>query len=290
MEILANFLQPQIEGDPVTVSEQISFTLAVNSCLVETFTAEETLPNIDYTLGESTVTYGPYSFKQSPDCGYSTIISDQNLPKDTYVTHDKTNGQLTILKSDKYEFVGTYDSTIKSVFLQPEIDGSSKPVEAQFSFKINVALCTVNTFEVVSNPIGTVIYTLGEEGISFGYFEFQQTPNCNFEQTFEYENLPEPLVKLNPENQSFLINKNLEQKWLKTYNIVIRSEFNQPTAIGESVKVKQTKEFVLEVEPCTVTEFSSDSAIGTITYTLGEASFKFGAYAFTQSPFCGYDQ
>lgn len=161
-----------MQGLPKTTFESIKYTLTVTPCLVETFTAEKTLSTIEYTLGDSTITYGPYSFKQSPDCGYDMTVSDQNLPKDTYLTHDKTNGEFTILKSEKYEFVGIYDVIIKSVFLQPELDGSSKPVEAQFSFKIRVSPCFVDTFEAVSNPIGTVTYTLGEQGFSFGYYEF----------------------------------------------------------------------------------------------------------------------
>ena len=116
------------------VSKTISFTLVVGSCTVKSFLAVSELPTIEYTLGGPPKTYGPYQFSQSPNCGYPTTIAASGLPLSTFLTHDTTNRIITIKNTDDPDFVGIYDVTIESVFLQPEIGGSEQRVAASFSF------------------------------------------------------------------------------------------------------------------------------------------------------------
>ena len=111
MEILASFQQPSTEGEPVTVSESIKFTLTVTPCVVETFTV--TSPKIDdkisYTVDENGFYIGAYKFQQTPDCGYDQKYTFSNFPDPTIVALDETAQTLTLVKNSDIELSGTYE-------------------------------------------------------------------------------------------------------------------------------------------------------------------------------------
>ena len=44
---------------------------------------------IEYTLDDPSISFGPYKFQQTPDCGYKTVESTTGLPDAILVTHDK---------------------------------------------------------------------------------------------------------------------------------------------------------------------------------------------------------
>jgi hypothetical protein len=51
-------------------------------------------------------------------------------------------------------------------------DGSTKTMTANIDFKIKIYPCKVQSYELVSAPIGTVTYILGNERLSFGTYSF----------------------------------------------------------------------------------------------------------------------
>ena len=66
--------------------------------------------------------------------------------------------------------------------------------------------CTVDSFDVVSNPIAAVTYTLDDPSFSFGAYAFRQTPDCNYPVTIQAFNLPpERYVFHNETGQVFTI-------------------------------------------------------------------------------------
>ena len=68
------------------------------------------------------------------------------------------------------EFMGIYQVTIKGSFEQPDISGDMIKVEESINFTITVNSCTVDSFDEVSAPIGTITYILGDESLTFGEY------------------------------------------------------------------------------------------------------------------------
>lgn len=54
-------------------------------------------------------------------------------------------------------------------------------MSAEITFTLNVRPCKVNSFDVISDPIGPINYTLGEPELTFGPYKFAQFPDCGYE-------------------------------------------------------------------------------------------------------------
>ena len=86
MQIIGQFEQLNIDKTTTTVEQIIEFQLTVDSCTVESFyIVRKPEAEIAYTLGESSFTFGPYEFAQTPDCGYATDLSFIEMPSDLYM-------------------------------------------------------------------------------------------------------------------------------------------------------------------------------------------------------------
>jgi len=62
-------------------------------------------------------------FEQNPDCGYSEVVSFQNLPQ-PLVTPNSATQDFTIVSTLDQSWLGTYKVSVQSRFMQPKIDGS----------------------------------------------------------------------------------------------------------------------------------------------------------------------
>ena len=105
------------------------------------------------------------------------------------------------------------------------------------------------------------------------------------------ENLPveREYVEFDPDSKIFTIYKTTDELFLGVYQVVIRKEFEQYNIDKSTTTIMQTIEFELTVTSCTVESFNVvQRPEAEIAYTLGEPSFTFGPYEFTQTPDCGY--
>ena len=78
-------MQPKIVGESLAVKETIEYTLVVNPCQVTDLISNSVIDPISYTLGDESISFGLYSFSQSPECGYDQQIEIINLP--SFVNH-----------------------------------------------------------------------------------------------------------------------------------------------------------------------------------------------------------
>ena len=78
-------MQPKIVGESIAIRETIEYTLVVNPCQVTDLISNSVIDPISYTLGAESISFGPYSFSQSPECGYEQQIQIINLP--SFVNH-----------------------------------------------------------------------------------------------------------------------------------------------------------------------------------------------------------
>ena len=75
-------------------------------------------------------------------------------------------------------------------FEQLNIDRSLTPRSATIDFEVTVNPCTVTDFTAVAAPDSKISYTLGEEGFTFGPYEFEMTPDCGYPATVSIVDLP----------------------------------------------------------------------------------------------------
>ena len=79
----------------ITISDEIEFELQVNPCFVNSYTISSAAINpVSYSLRNPEISFGPYGFQQSPDCGYAETVTFDNLP--SIVTHNSGSQDFTI--------------------------------------------------------------------------------------------------------------------------------------------------------------------------------------------------
>jgi len=186
-------MQPSISGVSSQVTKSTGFQLIVSPCTVLSYSILSTVNGtISYTLGDPSFTFGPYQFSQSPNCGYNETVSITGLPIGPYLTHNSVNRNFTIVKTSisDYAFLGVYNATIQSQFMQPNIFGGPTAVTKAIIFQLIVSPCTVSSYSVVSAAIGTINYTLGDASKTFGSYQFSQSPNCGYVETVSVTGLP----------------------------------------------------------------------------------------------------
>ena len=107
-----------------------------------------------------------------PNCGYVETISVAGLPGSLYLTHSQTTRSFTIAQTNDYGFLGLYNVVIKSEFEQPNIYKVMDLVSKTISFTITVSPCIVTSYNVVSAPINSFTYILGDPSLKFGPYQF----------------------------------------------------------------------------------------------------------------------
>ena len=94
------------------------------------------------------------------------------LPVGGFVAHNTFDQEFSISQTSASAFVGEYDVTVESSFLQPQLVGGPLTITSQVEFTLIVNPCTVSSFDEISAPIGTITYVLGDATFSFGPYAF----------------------------------------------------------------------------------------------------------------------
>lgn len=85
--------------------------------MVTTFKAvSDPIQTVSYTLGEPSITIGPYEFAQSPDCGYLQTLTFDNLPAEPFVVHNEAAKTFTLVQTSDKTFIGEYNVVLTSQF------------------------------------------------------------------------------------------------------------------------------------------------------------------------------
>lgn len=120
--------------------------------------------------------------------------------------------------------VGIYEITVTGLISVPVNYTPSTPFEdltTSVTIIVRVNPCLVDSFDVVSDPIGPIEYTLGTTGFSFGPYEFSQTPDCNYPVTLSFTNLDETLISHDPILRDFTIIETEDISKLGIYSVTV---------------------------------------------------------------------
>ena len=87
-----------------TLGDQYSFSIYVDPCVVNTYTATTKVTLISYNIGDATFQGGKYFFDEDPVCNYPETVTLTNLP--TFVTHNTPSSDFTIPKTNNLSLLG----------------------------------------------------------------------------------------------------------------------------------------------------------------------------------------
>lgn len=114
--------------------------------------------------------------------------------------HDEDARTFTVVQTSDPEFYGIYNIKVIAQFNQLNIDKSYSLVSQSIDVKLTVSPCYVITYEVISEPIEPIIYTLHDPSFSFGQYAFAQEPHCGYAETVQVTVSPEsPYLLHDPE-------------------------------------------------------------------------------------------
>jgi len=60
---------------------------------------------------------------------------------------------------------------------------------AQFDFVIYIEPCLVSTYEA-STRVSLIVYNVGQPSLTDGYYDFKESPVCNYPEFVKLTNLP----------------------------------------------------------------------------------------------------
>ena len=87
--------------------------------------------------------------------------------------HDSVAKDFTIAQTSEPSFVDVYDVIITGLIEQFDNSGNTFSTTTTIEFTLSVNPCTVDSFDSISPPIGTIEYTLDQPGITFGFYQFE---------------------------------------------------------------------------------------------------------------------
>lgn len=121
--VQSQFNQPIISGTSKPFSNTFEFTFVVDPCQVASFSPDDTITTINYTLGQAGFTFGPYSFVQSPECGYAESVEVTGLP--SFIAHSAATNQFALTSTEDFAATQTYSVTVTSTIQIPNDNSQS---------------------------------------------------------------------------------------------------------------------------------------------------------------------
>ena len=107
-------------GTTTTKFVEYEFTVLIQPCIVNTYTATLEVANISYNIGApDLLNVGPYVFDEDPVCNYPEIVTLTDLP--VFVTHNApASDDFTVLQNSDLSLIGSYVVTIRSEISVPD--------------------------------------------------------------------------------------------------------------------------------------------------------------------------
>ena len=102
-----------------TMFVEYDFTVYIDPCIVNTYTATQLVGDISYNIGaDSLIGVGPYSFDEDPICNYPETVTLTDLP--AFVMHNEVSSDFDLLKTTDLSLIGSYVVTIRSEIFVPD--------------------------------------------------------------------------------------------------------------------------------------------------------------------------
>ena len=134
---------------------------------------------VEYSIGTSDFTFGPYSFTQNPSCSLaptSVVIND----KPDWLEYDEAMKSFTLRQTFDASLVGTYDFSItqtlkwRTSVSDPGLEDSDV---STISYKLKINPCEI-TQVTPENNVSDQDYVIGESGYVFGTIGFITDSIC----------------------------------------------------------------------------------------------------------------
>ena len=125
---------------------EYQFVIQVEECIVNTYTADQTIDVISYNIGAPTLTSPQYSFVEDPACHYPETVTLIGLP--SFVTHNEATSDFTIDQNTDLSLIGSYTVTLRSEIQIPDdyTKTSFTTMFVEYDFQILIEPCIVNTY------------------------------------------------------------------------------------------------------------------------------------------------
>ena len=76
------------------MTDEYDFSIFIDPCKVQTYTATTKVTSITYNIGAPSLIAGRYVFDESPLCGYPETVTVTNLP--SFATHKMFSSDFAI--------------------------------------------------------------------------------------------------------------------------------------------------------------------------------------------------
>lgn len=134
--------------------------------------------------------------------------------------------------------------------------------------------------------------TIGDPEFTSGYYKFEESPNCGYNQKIRVTGLPAFVIH-NRESSSFTVPMVTDLSQVGVYTVTVKSAITIPTNITPDASQFETLQdeftFKIYIEACMVNSFFADPVAADIEYELGRPALaNVSPYAFSQTPDCGY--
>ena len=157
------------------------------------------------------------------------------------------------------------------------IDGTSSPVEAETTFALSVNPCIITDFSSPTNDGSVIPYTLGDPGIAFGSFIFEQNPACGYTEEVKASGLPS-FITLDTANKQLILTETSDISFVQTFNIEVASQIKQPEDNSATPTYKifnAALNFEIQVSnPCTQAVLDPINIIDMTSSVNGEADIQ----------------
>ena len=188
--------------------------------------------------------------------------------------------------------MGSYTVTIRSEISVPT-DHTKTAFDvmiAEHDFIVFMEPCLVATYDATT-VVSLIVYNVNQSTLTDGFYQFDETPVCNYPETVTVTNLPVWTTHNEP-SSDFTIPQNPDLSLIGEYTVTLRSEICVPTDYSQADCTVMFVEydFLIQVEECIVNDYTADQVIGTISYNIGAPTLTTPMYTFTEDPPCYYPE
>ena len=203
---------------------EYDFTIFIEPCLINTYVATLEVADINYNIGAPDLTnVGPYVFDEEPVCNYPETVTLTNLP--IFVTHNApATDDFTIPTTSDLSLLGSYTVTIRSEIQVPDdyTKSTFTSMFAEHDFIVFIDPCIVDSYDATT-VVTKIIYNVNQATLTTGFYQFDETPGCDYPETVTVTNLPAFATHSEP-NSDFTIVKNPNLDLIGEYVVNLRSE------------------------------------------------------------------
>ena len=150
------------------------------------------------------------------------------------MTYDLANRRFTVPELTDLSLVGIYTFILRSEISVPDDHTMSRETLMSQEEEITVMVnpCQVTDYSLTS-AIASIEYEVGSPGLTDGYYVFDESPACNYQETVTVTNLPD-FMSHDEMNSEFTISQVNDLSKIGSYIITVKSEIQIPTDANRS--------------------------------------------------------